>query len=164
MCLDDAFHAAQLQALITPFFSKIRGFFCNYLCTYCYYIYRIYYEQHPSFKTLHLAWYTFRNVYLLQQMSDLKIMFYAYHSVHRESILKKFQQDDTLYSTLLFLVSRFTYFGRNARPSSGARLNCIHSICGWQTVCVQPSSWMSQEFWYSLIELLMMGVCYARNM
>jgi hypothetical protein len=60
-------------------------------------------------------------------------------------ILKKFQRDDTLYSTLWFPGSRSTCFGRNPRPSSGAQLNCIHSIWGWQTVCVQPSSWMSQN-------------------
>jgi hypothetical protein len=54
-------------------------------------------------------------------------IFYAYRSVHRESILKKFR-DDTLYSTLLFPVSRSTCFGRNPRPSSGAHLNSIHSI------------------------------------
>jgi hypothetical protein len=34
------------------------------------------------------------------------IKFYAYRSVHRETILKKFQRDDTLYSILLFPVSR----------------------------------------------------------
>jgi hypothetical protein len=38
--------------------------------------------------------------------------FYAYHSVHRESILKNLQRDDTLYSILLFPVSRSTCFGR----------------------------------------------------
>jgi hypothetical protein len=64
--------------------------------------------------------------------------FYAYHSVHRESILKKFQWDETLCSTLLFPVSRSTCFGRNPRPSSGARLNCIHNIWGWQTVLTHP--------------------------
>jgi hypothetical protein len=46
--------------------------------------------------------------------------FYSY-SVHRESILKKFHLDDTLYSTLLFPVSRSTCFGRIPRPSSGAQ-------------------------------------------
>jgi hypothetical protein len=49
--------------------------------------------------------------------------------VRRESILRKSQRDDTLYSNLLFPVSRSTCFGRNPRPSSGARLNCNHSIC-----------------------------------
>jgi hypothetical protein len=43
--------------------------------------------------------------------------YYAYHSVRRESILEKFQRDDTLYSNLLFPVSCSTCFGRNPRPS-----------------------------------------------
>jgi hypothetical protein len=49
-------------------------------------------------------------------------------------ILKKFQRDDTLYSTLLFPVSRSTCFGRNPRPSPGTRVNCIHSMCVTVTV------------------------------
>jgi hypothetical protein len=47
-------------------------------------------------------------------------------------ILKNFR-DDTLYSALLFPVSRSTCFRRNPRPSSGAQLNCIHSIWCWHT-------------------------------
>jgi hypothetical protein len=49
-----------------------------------------------------------------------KYKFYAYYSVRHESILKTFR-DDTLYTTLLFPVSRSTCLGRNPRPSSGAR-------------------------------------------
>jgi hypothetical protein len=73
-------------------------------------------------------------------------LFYAYHSVHREPILKKFQQDDTLYSTLLFPVSRCTCFGRNPRPSSGTQFKLYSQHLGWQPVCVQPSSfWLIHD-------------------
>jgi hypothetical protein len=40
----------------------------------------------------------------------------------------------TLYSTLLFPVSRSTCFGHIPCPSSGAQFNCTHSIWGRQTV------------------------------
>jgi hypothetical protein len=67
--------------------------------------------------------------------SESMLRFSSQHSVF--SILKKFQRDYTLYSILLFPISRSTCFGRNPGPSSGARLNCIHSIWGWQTVWIQ---------------------------
>jgi hypothetical protein len=85
------------------------------------------------------------------------------------SILKKSQRDDTLYSILLFPVSRSTCFGLNPRPSSGARLNCIHSIWSWtvssdsSTTTARHTLFNTRCCEYSLIELLMMGVGYARN-
>jgi hypothetical protein len=83
------------------------------------------------------------------------------------TFLKKIQRDDTLYSTLLFPVSRSICFGRNRRPSSGARLNCIHSIWGSDssTTTAGHTPFVNPRCCeYSLIELLMMGVGYARNM
>jgi hypothetical protein len=42
---------------------------------------------------------------------------------------KKSNKVTLLYSILLIAVSRSTCFGRNSHPSSGARLNCIYSMC-----------------------------------
>jgi hypothetical protein len=63
------------------------------------------------------------------------VNFHAYHSVHRESILKKLQRDDTLYSTLLFPVSRSTCFGRNPRPSSGPQFKLYSQHLVLNSVC-----------------------------
>jgi hypothetical protein len=59
--------------------------------------------------------------------------FYAYHSVHRESISKN-SNKMTLYSTLLF-VSRSTYFGHIPCPSSGAQLTVL-TASGVDKQCV----------------------------
>jgi hypothetical protein len=53
------------------------------------------------------------------------LKFYAYHSVHRELVSKKFQRDDTFYSTSLFPVGRCTCFGHIPCPSSGAQLTVL---------------------------------------
>jgi hypothetical protein len=78
----------------------------------------------------------------------------------------------TLLYSILFPASYCTCFGRNIHPSSGTRLACIYSIWCWQKVCDLPSSstttaghtLSTPDAVNSLIEFLMMGECFARNM
>jgi hypothetical protein len=102
--------------------------------------------------------------------------FFAYHSVHRESISKN-SNKMTLYSTLLFPVSRSTCFGHVPCPSSGAHLTVLTASevdkqcvsrrrrgrltpdAAWtHTVC------LPQMLYVRLTDLLMRGMGYARNM
>jgi hypothetical protein len=61
-------------------------------------------------------------------------MLYAYHSVHRESVSKD-SNEMTLYSALLFPVSRSTCFGHMPCPSSGAQLTVL-TTSGVDKQCV----------------------------
>jgi hypothetical protein len=61
-------------------------------------------------------------------------IFYAYDSAHRESISKN-SNKMTLYSTLLFPVSRSTRFGHIPCPSSGAQLTVL-TASGVDKQCV----------------------------
>jgi hypothetical protein len=63
-----------------------------------------------------------------------KYIFCPYHSVHRESISKN-SNKVTLYSTLLFPVSRSTRFGHIPCPSSGAQITVL-TACGVDKQCV----------------------------
>jgi hypothetical protein len=58
---------------------------------------------------------------------------------------KKFQQDDTVQYFIISCQSLYT-FRAYPMPIIRSSINCTHSIWGRQTVCVQPSSWMSQNF------------------
>jgi hypothetical protein len=76
------------------------------------------------------------------------LLFYAYHSVHRESILKKFKRDDTLVQYFIISCKSLYMFQI-----------CLFHDDGWTHTVCHPRCCE-----YSLIELLMMVVGYARNM
>jgi hypothetical protein len=57
---------------------------------------------------------------------------------------KKFQQDDTVQYFIISCKSLYM-FRAYPMPIIRSSINCIHSIWGRQSVCVQPSSWMSQN-------------------
>jgi hypothetical protein len=56
-------------------------------------------------RSINSKWAIFGLLSLLHPVSDITSIFafYAHHSVHRESILKKFQQDDTFVQYFYFL-------------------------------------------------------------
>jgi hypothetical protein len=64
----------------------------------------------------------------------------------RKITFKKFQRDDTLYSTLLFPVSRSTCFGHIPCPSSGAQLTVL-TVSGVDKQCVSSRrrGWVRTE-------------------
>jgi hypothetical protein len=71
---------------------------------------------------------------LIMKLGECFYDFYFYHSVHCESISKN-SNKMTLYSTLLFPVSRSTCFGHIPCPSSGAQLTVL-TASGVDKQCV----------------------------
>jgi hypothetical protein len=113
-------------------------------------------------------------------MSDFKVCvffaeevkFYAHHSVHRESIPKKFQRDDTLVQYFIIYCKSLYMFRVKHSPiiRSSIKLYLQHLTNRvWPAVVVddddgRPQSVNTRCCKYSLIELLMMGECFTRNM
>jgi hypothetical protein len=80
--------------------------------------------------------------------------FYAHHSVHRESILKNFQQDDTLVQYFIISCkSLYMFRVKHSVRSSDSSTTTAGHILFVNTRCCK----------YSLIELLMMDECFNRT-
>jgi hypothetical protein len=85
--------------------------------------------------------------------------FYVHHSVHRESIPKKFQKDDTLVQYFIISCKSLYMFRVKHSPiiRSSIKLYLQHLVLKnrvWPAVVVDES-----EF-----KLLVMGECFTRNM
>jgi hypothetical protein len=102
------------------------------------YILQTAFQQHKSIPKTSAQVILERTKEVLLISGDIKIVksakFYAYHSVHRESVSKN-SNEMALYSTLLFLVSRSTCFGHIPCPSSGAQLTVL-TASGVDKQCV----------------------------